>query len=160
MVSQQKIDEAKTVLDEITGMSGFRAYIDGLKTWLEFRSIESKKLHEKKPCLRACCIYREYLRSKKGKGREIDEESFFLEWLINHIIYREQGVSIYLTTAKFIKKYLERDYFYLPFSGLNDLKKLSRRIKLKVWRLKKTGILLKIRRRIKRRALIRPNSQH
>jgi len=116
-------------------------------------------------CICPSCLFQRYKEKYKNKGRKFDKESFFLNWLAGEIrlssvevesdfIYkdeseREPGESssiqifrsslieyfrvprIYKKTSEFIKKYLSN----------NNINPNLQRIKLKVWRLKKSGII-------------------
>lgn len=120
--------------------------------------------HGDPTCFRACCTYREYLRTTEAKkGRKFDWETFFLEWLSHAVIYfaRVEGgptenysgirvplpfpevPAIYRETSRFIEKYL---------GDLGNLETNPKRIKMKVWRLRKSGILKGIERRLLARA--------
>ncbi len=116
-------------------------------------------------CIDPSCLFQRYKEKYKNKGRKFDEESFFLRWLTGEIrfssvkgkwnlIYKNESERepnespttqifrsslieyfrvprIYKKTSEFIKKYLSN----------NNINSNPQRIKLKVWRLKKSGII-------------------
>lgn len=103
------------------------------------------------------CLFQCYKKKYKNKGRKFDKESFFLNWLTGEtrlssvegkfdLIIKDEHATqifysslieyfritgIYEKTSKFIKKYFPN----------NNINSNPQRIKLKVWRLKKSGII-------------------
>jgi len=136
-----------------------------------FLDLKSDTCHSP-PLVLPCCLHHRYKRKPGKRGRTFDEESFFLEWLADEIrfskikaefdiIYkdefdREPGESpiteiyrfdmreyfkapkIYKEVVDFIKK-------HLPNSDINlDLE----RIKMKIYRVRKSGIVNELEREI------------
>lgn len=121
------------------------------------------------PCECPSCQYQWYRKKNRNRGRKFDKESFFLEWLESQIRQSKIGTK---QDWEYVEDYYERkpgdpsiveiflfrvmDYFYvrglyssisefirnnIPESGINSK---VQRIKLKIWRLRKSGILNEI----------------
>jgi len=123
------------------------------------------------PLVLPCCLHHRYKRKPGKRGRTFDEESFFLEWLAYEIRFskvkfeydikdkfdREPGeprtteiyrfdIRDYFKVPKIYKEMVDFIKKYLPNSGINlD----PERIKMKIYRLRKSGIVNELERKIR-----------
>lgn len=125
------------------------------------------------PLLLPCCLYRQYKRNPGKRGKTFDEESFFLYWLAYEIrlskikaeldttykdeFDREPGepattiiyrfdIREYFIVPKIYKEMVDFIEKYLPNSNI-DLD--PERIKMKIYRLRKSGIVNKLKHKIR-----------
>lgn len=125
------------------------------------------------PLVLPCCLYRQYKRKPGKRGKTFDEESFFLEWLVYDIrlskikaefdaIYKDEfdrepgepplteiyrfDIREYFKVPKIYKEVVDFIKKHLPNSGINlD----PERIKMKIYRLRKSGIVNELEHKIR-----------
>jgi len=124
------------------------------------------------PLLLPCCLYHRYEKRTGKRGRTFNKESFFLEWLIDEIRFSKIKVEIdFIYKDEFDREPGEspiteiyrtnlRDYFKVPkiYKEASAFMKDSlpnrninpdpKRIKMKIYRLRKSGIVNELEREI------------
>ncbi len=125
------------------------------------------------PLVLPCCLYHQYKKKPGKRGKTFDEESFFLEWLADEIRLSKIKAELGTTykdefdrepgepATTIIYRFDIREYFKVPkiYKEVSDFIKDSlpnrninpdpKRIKMKIYRLRKSGIVSELEHEIR-----------